>query len=84
MARERRSKLDLYADILEAVSSESRKTHIVYQANLNFKRAEEYLNELMENDLVEIRAHSPLQWTITEKGRDFLAKHKKLRNMLPR
>jgi len=82
--RERRSKVDLYADILRAVKDKSRKTHIVYEANLNFKRCENYLDELRDNGLVEVRAHSPLQWDITEKGRDFLEKYGQLRDLLPR
>lgn len=84
MGRERRTKWDVYADVLEAVGKRSRKTHIVYEANLNFKRAKEYLNELRENGLVEVQSHSPLAWTITEKGRDFLKKYDQIRDLLPR
>lgn len=76
--------MDLYADILEAVKDNSRKTHIVYEANLNFRRCENYLGELEENGLVKVEAHSPLQWDITEKGMEFLDEYSRLRNLLPR
>lgn len=84
MGRKRRSKLDLYADILKAVKDESRKTHIVFEANLNFKRCEKYLEKLKENGLVEINAHSPLQWDITDKGREYLEKYDQIREILPK
>lgn len=84
MKRGRRSKLDLYADVLRAVKDKSRKTHIVYEANLNFKRCEGYLEKLKENGLVEINAHSPLQWDITEKGREYLEKYKEIRDIIPK
>ncbi|KXA99046.1 hypothetical protein AKJ41_06040 [candidate division MSBL1 archaeon SCGC-AAA259O05] len=84
MTRDRRSKLDLYADILEAIKEKSRKTHIVYKANLNFKRCEDYLQELKDNGLIKVKAHSPLQWDVTEKGKEFLEKYDQLRDLLPR
>lgn len=84
MGRNRRGKLELYADILRAVKDKSRKTHIVYDANLNFKRCEEYLKELKENGLVEIEAHSPLQWDITDRGYRYLEKYEEIRELLPK
>lgn len=84
IARDRRSRMDVYADTLDAVKDESRKTHIVYKANLNFKRCENYLDELKENGLIKVEAHSPLQWDITDKGKEFLEKYKELRELLPR
>lgn len=84
ISRDRRSKLDVYADTLNAVKDSSRKTHIVYKANLNFKRCEDYLEELKDNGLIKVEAHSPLQWDITEKGRRFLERYDQLRDLLPR
>lgn len=84
MGRDRRTRMDIYADILKAVGEESRKTLIVYEANLNFKRCKKYLNKLKENGLVEVKSHSPLAWTITEKGKDFLERYSKMRGLLPR
>ncbi|KXA96882.1 hypothetical protein AKJ38_02385 [candidate division MSBL1 archaeon SCGC-AAA259I14] len=84
MGRERRTRMDVYADVLESVRDASRKTHIVYEANLNFKRCKKYLNKLKENGLVEVQSQSPLAWVITEKGKDFLEEYNKIRDMLPR
>ncbi len=84
MGRDRRTRFDVYADLLTAVKHKSRKTHIVYKANLNFKRCNEYLEQLRKNGLVEVRAHSPLQWDLTEKGSKFLEKYHQMRNLLPR
>ncbi len=84
MGRDRRTRMDVYADILKAVGEKSRKTHIVYKANLNFKRCKKYLTTLRENGLVEVRSHSPLAWTITEKGKNFLKKYNSIRDLIPR
>ncbi|KXA93070.1 hypothetical protein AKJ66_02835 [candidate division MSBL1 archaeon SCGC-AAA259E22] len=84
MAQERRSRLDVYADTLEAVKGGSKKTHIVYQANLNFKRCKEYLNDLKRNGLIKVESNSPLVWAITDKGKEFLKKYDDMRDMLPR
>lgn len=87
MERSRRGRLDIYADILNAVaqgSRGSRKTPIVYKANLNFKRCKEYLGELRESGLIKIESHSPLTWVVTERGKQFLETYGEIRDILPR
>ncbi|KXA95302.1 hypothetical protein AKJ36_00975 [candidate division MSBL1 archaeon SCGC-AAA259I07] len=84
MSRERRSRLDVYADILEAVKGGSKKTHIVYQANLNFKRCKKYLDNLRGNGLIKAESNPPLVWSITEEGKEFLKKYDDMRDILPR
>lgn len=83
MGRDRRARMDIYADILKAIGEESRKTNIVYEANLNFKRCKKYLNKLKENGLVEVKSRSPMAWTITEKGKEFLEEYDEMRRMAP-
>ncbi|KXA88835.1 hypothetical protein AKJ57_06250 [candidate division MSBL1 archaeon SCGC-AAA259A05] len=84
MPEGRRSRLDIYASVLRAVKDASRKTHIVYEAKLNFKRCQEYLSELKENGLVKIESQSPLTWVITEDGEQFLDKYEQVRELIPR
>lgn len=84
MSQDRRTRLDVYADILKAIGEESRKTHIVYEANLNFKRCRRYLDNLRNNGLIKVQSKSPLTWTITQKGKNFLKKYEEIREMLPR
>lgn len=83
LAKNRRDKLDIYADILKAIGKNTKKTHVVYEANLNFKRCKEYLKEMRNEGLVEIRSNSPLAWCITEKGREFVKKYDEVRELIP-
>lgn len=48
----RRNNLDIYRDILKVAMEGAMKTHIVYQANLNFKVLKKYLGELLEKGLI--------------------------------
>lgn len=84
LTRERRTRLDIYADILREIGPNSRKMHIVYGASLGFKQGERYLDELLENGLIEIKSNSPLTWSITELGEKFLKKYGEIREILPR
>lgn len=84
LVRERRTRLDIYADILREIDPNSRKMHIVYGASLGFKQGERYLDELLENGLIKIKSNSPLSWSITELGRKFLEKYGEIREILPR
>lgn len=65
----KRSRFEIMADILSSAKDGGNKTRIVYEAYLNFRQAEEYLNYLMEEDL--ITTYSERNRTIyytTEKG----------------
>lgn len=78
----RRSLIDIYADILDAIDDGSCKTNIVYKANLNFNRCRRYMDGLVKSGLVQIQTNSPLSWAVTEKGHEFLKKHRGLRKLL--
>lgn len=66
-----RGKLDITADILNVVSHNPKKTHIMYQANLSFRVLEKYLAELTLASLIrfEDTAHC---YVLTTKGQQFL------------
>ena len=68
----RRNNLDICADILRVSKGGSKKTHIVYQANLNFKMAKRYLDKLLEKELLEQKGN---QFFKTEKGSRFIEQY---------
>jgi len=49
----------------------------MYQANLSYKLLNQYLDYVMEIDLVSISSDDNGQYVITPKGFDFLEKYKK-------
>jgi len=51
----RRNDIDICADVLRIAQGGAKKTHIVYQANLNFKIVKRYLSRLMESGLLVFR-----------------------------
>ncbi len=80
MSRKRayRSKMRILADMMRAIQSEGEEgagpTKILYAANLSHDRLTQYLEELVEKDL--IREAEPMSdnriYLLTEKGREFL------------
>jgi len=71
----RRSKLDIYADILNVAREGAKKTQIVYKANLNFKIIKEYLSILISKGLVD---NSDQYYITTKQGTTFLENYQKL------
>ena len=75
----RRNNIDIMLDILEKTNIEKvTKTKIVYSANLNFKRADKYLDLLCTMQLVE---YSSQTYSITELGREYLKKFKEFNSI---
>jgi predicted transcriptional regulator len=70
----RRNDLDIWADILKAAKEETRKTHIVYSANLNFKIAKKYFAKLIEHGFLKSR---DIYYVITPEGEQFLEDYDK-------
>jgi len=68
-----RSRLEIVRDVLfvadEAGDSGSKKTHIMYGANLSYKLLTKYLEEVLGAGLV---CEGESCYVITDKGRDFL------------
>ena len=67
----RRSKIDIIIDVLEVAKMGVNKTHLVYRTNLNFKLANNYLDLLQNQGLVEKRLD---KYITTDKGKAFLQK----------
>ena len=80
MSRKRayRSKMRILADMMRAIQSEGEEgagpTKILYAANLSHDRLTQYLDELIEKDLIrEANPESDNRiYLLTEKGREFL------------
>lgn len=68
---QRRSSLEIVAEILRIARRGARRTRIVYGANLNFKMLREYLKKLEDAGLVTVSNGGSLIRT-TEKGHRFL------------
>jgi predicted transcriptional regulator len=66
-----RSSLDIVRAMLSIASVRSRKTKIMYGANLSFHQVEKYLSFLLRNDLLEHDVDSG--YLITGVGREFLS-----------
>jgi predicted transcriptional regulator len=63
-----RSRLDIIAMMLEAIGDGSRKTKIMYDAYLSYKQMGDYLEFLLEKDLVTHDSETGL-YKLTENGR---------------
>jgi len=68
-----RSRLEIVADMLYATGEGSKKTHIMYGANLSFELTSRYLTDLVEAGLIQSRDD---EYVVTEKGREFLKRFK--------
>ena len=68
-----RSRLEIIADVLEAVGDGAKKTRIMYIANLSYKLLGKYLKKTVEADLLNFNND---HFEVTEKGRLFLERFK--------
>ena len=69
----RRNRMDIYVDILNAAREGAKKTHLVYQANLNFKIVKGYLEKLTE---VGFLKKTGKFFVTTPKGSQFIDQYK--------
>ena len=85
----RRSRLELIFDILLAIQNKGGKikpTHLMYKSNLSHKLLNNYLEELIEKELVMIeeefsrkKKKSTKTVVLTDKGFGFLAEFRRMR-----
>ncbi|MHA1907408.1 MAG: winged helix-turn-helix domain-containing protein [Candidatus Thorarchaeota archaeon] len=86
MSRKRayRSKVRILADMMRAIQSEGEDgagpTKILYAANLSHDRLTQYLDELIEKELIQTieEDETNRSYSLTEKGREFLNEYKKI------
>ena len=83
----RRSKLEMYVDILKVLarSGPLKLTHIMYKANVNCSVFKEYLDFLIAQNLVEEKTvgKKRIVYAITERGITVLKYFRELKSVLP-
>ena len=83
----RRSKLEMYVDILKVLAQRGplKLTHIMYKANVNCSVLKEYLDFLIKQGLVEERAvgKSRIVFAVTQRGVTVLKYFRELKQVLP-
>jgi predicted transcriptional regulator len=83
----RRSKLEMYIDILKVLAHRGplKLTHIMYKANVNCSVLKEYLDFLMKQNLVEERTVGKRRvvYAVTQRGITVLKYFRELRQVLP-
>jgi len=86
----RRSKLEMHIDILKSLAGHGplKLTHIMYKANINCSVLKEYLDFLIQHNLVEEqtlqgkRNKTRVVYAITERGRTVLKYFRELNSAL--
>ena len=83
----RRSKLEIYVDILKVLGQKGplKLTHIMYKANVNCKILKEYLDFLIKQGLVEENTigKARVVFSVTQRGIIVLKYFRELRQVLP-
>ncbi len=64
----KRNRNEIISEILNICIKGSSKTRVVYQANLNFRTVDPYLQLLIKNDLIKIQEGRHVIYETTEKG----------------
>ena len=68
----KRNREEIISQILNVCRNGAIKTRVVYQANLNFKTVEPYLDRLVKNNLLEVQQGEKKMYETTEKGETLL------------
>ncbi len=87
MSNMRRSKLEMYVDILRVLAQRGplKLTHIMYKANVNCSVLSEYLEFLLKQELVEERhvKKNRIVYAVTQHGLTVLKSFRELSQALP-
>jgi predicted transcriptional regulator len=83
----RRSKLEMYVDILKVLAHRGplKLTHVMYKANVNCSVLKEYMEFLIKQGLVEERTIGKRRvvYAITQRGVTVLRYFRELKQVLP-
>ncbi len=78
-----RSKLEIYDEMLETLTSTSKTTAIMRIARVNFKQKEKYVNEMRKLDFIRINyEYGNKKYEVTGKGKEFRKQLKGLLSLL--
>jgi len=79
----KRSRQEIFSQILNICMNGANKTRIVYQANLNFRTVNPYLDILIKNQhLMEVGQGEQVLYQTTQKGTNLLESINKVNNTL--
>ncbi|MFB3764219.1 MAG: winged helix-turn-helix domain-containing protein [Methanotrichaceae archaeon] len=78
----KRSRHKIISQILDICVNGASKTRIVYQANLNFRTVNPYIDLLMKNDLLKVKQGQTVLYETTERGINLLENFKQIHNEL--
>jgi predicted transcriptional regulator len=85
--KNRRSKLEMYLAILDALGSKGplKRTHLMYKANINCSILSEHIDFLIKQDLIEkhIVEKERVVFSITKRGMNVLKYFRELKQVLP-
>lgn len=78
----KRDKDAIMSEILDVCRDGANKTRIVYQANLNFRTVNPYIELLVKNDLIKIKEDKNQIYETTERGISLLNDLKRVNSQL--
>jgi len=78
----KRSRNEIISQILEICVNGASKTKVVYQANLNFRTVNPYLDLLIKNDLIRVNEGRAILYDTTPKGIRLLESIKQINDKL--
>ena len=76
-----RNRIDIIAQLLDAASSPTTKTKMMYKALLSYEQLKEYMVMLTENDLIAYDKPSE-RFSTTNKGYEFMKKYEDLSKLI--
>jgi len=78
----KRSRHEIIAQILRVCYDGASKTRLVYQANLNFKTIDPYIELLVKNGMMEIKEGKNKVYKTTDKGKELLENFDEIQSTL--
>lgn len=78
----KRSRHKIISQILDICVDGANKTKIVYQANLNFRTVNPYIDLLIKNDLLKAKQGQTVLYETTERGIDLRENFKQIHGEL--
>jgi len=78
----KRSKHVIISEILDICEDGAHKTKIVYQANLNFRTVDPYIDLLIKNNLLEAKQEKSILYETTDKGKKMRDDFKQINSQL--
>ena len=80
---DRRDRLHIMAEIIEATKESQLKTRIMYNANLSFSQVNEYLSFLTKKGFLRVHVENGTKlYEATAKGNQYIENYREMSNLL--